>query len=87
MVWFFGRGTDTAMVEVRRRDAHFEVVVRRPESPEMIHIAHRPVDVFEHLEAAPRSLIAEGWQWQPRDPLLMLLAPPSPQRRAVLATR
>jgi len=75
MIWFFDRGRETTVCEVRRRQSQFEVAVRGPDGQETVHVAESPAALFAQLEAAPRRLFNEGWRARPVDLLVTGLAP------------
>ena len=74
MLWFFERDDKAAVVEVRRREALFEIVVRQNET-ESVQVAAAASELFAHLEAVPRRLMAEGWRPRPSNPLLAIPGP------------
>ena len=62
MVWFFERGIEMAVLEVRRREAHFEVTIRRADGGEQVDSVATPHALFEKLECVPNTLLVEGWR-------------------------
>ena len=62
MVWFFERGIEMAVLEVRRREAHFEVTLRRADGGEQVDLAATPHALFAKLECVPDTLLVAGWR-------------------------
>jgi hypothetical protein len=69
MLWFFERNQEAAVVEVRRRETLFEIVVRQNDT-ESVQVAREATALLAQLEEVPRQLIAEGWRPRPTNPLL-----------------
>jgi hypothetical protein len=65
MLWFFERGADVATCEVRRRQSHFEIAIRRPGDGEAIDVATTPAELLERLEEVPRAMLEEGFRIRP----------------------
>lgn len=62
MVWFFERGMEMAVLEVRRREKHFEVAIRLADGDEHIDVLPTPRALFAKLEGVPNTLLIEGWR-------------------------
>jgi len=62
MVWFFERGFEMAVLEVRRREALFEVTIRRADGGEQVDLVATPDALFAQLECVPDTLLVEGWR-------------------------
>ena len=62
MVWFFERGIEMAVLEVRRRETQFEVIVRRADGGEEAELVPTPNALFAKLEGVPNLLFGEGWR-------------------------
>jgi len=62
MVWFFERGVEMAVVEVRRRESQFEVTLRRADGVEEVNLVATPHALFAKLEDVPTTLLIEGWR-------------------------
>ena len=71
MVWFFERGHEIAVFEVRHGAEHFEIAVRRPDGVETIDIVQGASRLLAEIERIPERLSQEGWRPQPGDPLLL----------------
>jgi hypothetical protein len=53
MVWFFERGMEMAILEVRRKEREFEFALRLTGGKEEIEILPTPNDLFARLERVP----------------------------------
>ena len=73
MVWFFERGPERALFEVRHCAGHFELAVRRPDGTETVDIVEGAAKLLPEIERIPERLSREGWRPQPGD-LLSLMA-------------
>jgi hypothetical protein len=62
MVWFFERGLEMVVLEVRRRESQFEFAVRRTDGDLQVEILTTPRALFARLERVPNSLFVEGWR-------------------------
>ena len=62
MVWFFERGIEMAVLEVRRRETQFEVIVRRADGGEEMELVPTANALFAKLEGVPGTLFVEGWR-------------------------
>lgn len=74
MVWFFERGMEMAVLEVRRCANQFELAVRRADGDEEIVLVPTPRDLLARLEGVPVTLLAEGWRPVSGGPLLSIQA-------------
>ena len=75
MIWFFERGPELAVFEVRHGSGHFEMAVRRPDGTETIEIVQGAARLLTEIERMPERLSHEGWRPQPGDPLLLSAVP------------
>lgn len=71
MVWFFERGRERAIVEVRHGSEYFEIAIRRPDGVETVDIIEGVAELLAEVERMPERLSEEGWRPLPGDPLLL----------------
>ena len=69
MIWFFKRGRERAVFEVRQGSGHFEMAVRRPDGTETIDIVQGAARLLAEIELMPERLSQEGWRPQLGDSL------------------
>lgn len=62
MVWFFERGMEIAVLEVRRREREFEFALRLADGKEEIEILPTPGDLIARLGRVPDTLFSNGWR-------------------------
>ena len=62
MVWFFERGMEMAILEVRRKEREFEFALRLTGGKEEIEILPTPNDLFARLALVPDTLFTAGWR-------------------------
>jgi hypothetical protein len=62
MVWFFERGIEMAVVEVRRREKQYEFALRLADGDEQVDVLPTPRELFALLERVPNTLFIQGWR-------------------------
>jgi hypothetical protein len=62
MVWFFERGIEVAVVEVRRREKQYEFALRLADGDEQVDVLPTPGELFALLERVPNALFLQGWR-------------------------
>lgn len=71
MVWCFERGTETAILEVRRNhDAQFEFSLRHADGSEQIELLSTPKALIARLERMSDTFFVEGWRPVQNQPTL-----------------
>jgi hypothetical protein len=62
MVWFFERGTEKAVLEVRRQNTQFEFALRQADGNDHVEILPTAAALIARLEKVPDTLFVEGWR-------------------------
>jgi predicted glycoside hydrolase/deacetylase ChbG (UPF0249 family) len=62
MVWFFERGMEISTLEVRRRNAQFEVTLTHADGHEEVEVVPTPTELLSRLARVPDTMFVEGWQ-------------------------
>ena len=62
MVWFFERGMEMAVLEVRRREREFEFALRHADGNEDIEVLPTPSELIARLGKVPDTLFGKGWR-------------------------
>ena len=62
MVWFFERGVEMAVLEVRRKEREFEFALRLAGGREEIETLPTPSDLIARLARVPDTLFTAGWR-------------------------